>query len=152
MKNTPWGIPEYERVLAEGIISYSTDRHGGIWLSPERQKELGYDKNWLHNAEWWEEDEDWSVPFSFFCKEIWVHNPKEGFDDILRQAINIVNTYHPDMLAVIQKKVSAYHSYKWDLTTKHGLKNVYLPPGFKPKITLKGGSARRLAMRGTKRQ
>ena len=40
-RQTPWGMSDDEgRVLADGIISYSTPGHGGIWLSLSRRKEL----------------------------------------------------------------------------------------------------------------
>ncbi len=143
MRNTPWGISEYEQKLAEGIISYSTDCHGGIWLSPERQKEIGYSKNWLNTPEWWEEDHDWAVPFAFFCKEIWMHTKWKTFDNILNQAVRIVETDHPDMLAVIQKKIKAYRTHKKliDIKSEHRSGNVYLLPGSKTNVTGTGGTA-----------
>lgn len=108
MKNTPWGIAESEHELAEGIILYSTDVHGGIWLSPERQEELGYSKNWLNTSEWWEEDIDWAVPYAFFCDEIWKDGPANKFKENLKVTLSIVKTHHPDMLAIIKKRHRAF--------------------------------------------
>ena len=108
MKRTPWGIAEYETVLAKGIISYSTASHGGIWLSPERQAELGYNKNWLNTSEWWEEDHDWAVPFAFFCEAIWEHCKHRNFKKTMKAAIWLVKNEHPDMLAIIEKRYRAF--------------------------------------------
>jgi hypothetical protein len=108
MKNTPWGIVEHEQKLAEGVISYMTGSHGGIWLSSERQKELGYDRNYLNSAAWWEEDEDWAVPFAFFCQEIWEHCKKPGFEKMMRAALSVIKWKHPDMLPIVKEKYNAY--------------------------------------------
>ena len=58
---TPWGPSQWSETLAEGIAIHSTAGHGGIELSPERQKQL---PKWLKTFEsgfcakprWWEED------------------------------------------------------------------------------------------------
>ena len=112
MKNTPWGIAEHELKLAEGIILYSTGTHGGIWLSAERQKELGYDRNWLNTTEWWEEDHDWAVPYAFFCEAIWKHCTPLNFKYATKTAIRLVKTYHPDMLAIITKRYRAFSEHE----------------------------------------
>lgn len=73
-EQTPWGIAQDAIEYAEGIISYQTASHGGIWLSKERQeivKKLYPDyPNWLDGWEWWEEDCDWVVPYVVFATEI----------------------------------------------------------------------------------
>jgi hypothetical protein len=78
---TPWGQADQAEVLAEGIISYSTPSHGGIWLSAARQREIEpvRAKNWLGSLEWWEDDCDWSVPYFFFRADIGARarNPEE---------------------------------------------------------------------------
>ena len=79
-KSTPWGAAQDATTLAEGIISYSTAGHGGIWLSAERREQLiertgklcvySNLKNFLGGLEWWEEDCDWAIPYYFFREEI----------------------------------------------------------------------------------
>ena len=98
-KHTPWGHAQHEEILAEGIISYSTAGHGGIWLSAERRKQLNYDKNWLKTAQWWEEDVDWAVPYYFFAADILAHGTAYHFEENLKAAINTVRNYHPEFLA-----------------------------------------------------
>jgi hypothetical protein len=119
MKNTPWGIAEDETELAKGIIIYSTARHGGIWLSPERQEELGYNNNWLNTSEWWEEDFDWAVPYAFFCEAIWKQGKANNFKENLDTALMIVKTQHPDMLTIIRKKYGAFTGYKKQIASQN---------------------------------
>lgn len=64
---TPWGESDSEEVLADGITLVLTPSHGGIRLSDERQKQLPEGiENFLHDAEWWEEDLDWAIPYIAF--------------------------------------------------------------------------------------
>lgn len=37
-KQTPWGTAQDAIEYADGIISYQTASHGGIWLSKARQE------------------------------------------------------------------------------------------------------------------
>jgi len=112
MENTPWGIAEDETELAKGIIFYSTARHGGIWLSPERQEEIGYNKNWLNTSEWWEEDSDWAVPYAFFCGAIWEYSKPRNFKKMLKSALRRVRIDHPTMWPIIKKRYRFFPSHK----------------------------------------
>jgi hypothetical protein len=98
-KHTPWGPSQNEEVLADGIISYSTASHGGIWLSPERQKALPDCRNWLGSKEWWEEDCDWSVPYLFFAEDIRIHGTAYRFEENLEAAKRTVTVHHPEFKA-----------------------------------------------------
>lgn len=64
-KHTPWGDPHSIRVVAEGVVRYTTGGHGGYYLSAERvasmpdglrPKELDADR-----GAWFEEDEEWAL-------------------------------------------------------------------------------------------
>ena len=73
MAFTPWGQSQSQATWAPGIIDYSTAGHGGVGLSKERQAELpdwARINNWVGTHQWWEEDEDWCVPFLAFLPEI----------------------------------------------------------------------------------
>jgi hypothetical protein len=96
--NTPWGQSDGQETLAEGIISYSTPSHGGIWLSAKRQSQLppGID-NFLHDLRWWEEDCDWVVPYIIFKDDIERHGCYK-FIENLSVAYGIAKKYHPDIL------------------------------------------------------
>ena len=100
-KSTPWGVAQSGEVLAEGIYSYSTSSHGGIWLSAERQKQIAplNSKNFLHGLEWWEEDCDWVVPYLFFNKEIATFGEAYEFENNTRKAQEIVKHCHPECVA-----------------------------------------------------
>jgi hypothetical protein len=71
--HTPWGAPDYFREIAPGIASYSTPGHGGIWLSPERRAAMPAPLRdfppFGGNAGWYEEDEDWRIPYLAFPEE-----------------------------------------------------------------------------------
>jgi hypothetical protein len=64
---TPWGAPDSApRVLAPGVISYTTASHGGIWLDPERNAMVPLAwRNASHGGGaldgWYEEDCDWCL-------------------------------------------------------------------------------------------
>jgi hypothetical protein len=58
---TPWGKPDTQTVIAEGIIAVTTPSHGGIWLSPERLAEMPQHLrscSFTHDN-WFEEDTAW---------------------------------------------------------------------------------------------
>jgi len=38
--STPWGIPDTQTTIAEGIIHLTTPSHGGLWLSQKRYEAL----------------------------------------------------------------------------------------------------------------
>lgn len=95
-KETPWGPSQGGIILAEGIISYSTASHGGIWLSPARQATIPYAKNWLKTKEWWEEDCDWAVPYLFFAHDIKAHGTAHRFEENIDAARNTVKACHPE--------------------------------------------------------
>lgn len=69
--DTPWGTPQDIRLIAPGIVRIDTAGHGGIWLSPERNKKVPMDvkertfcQNGLHG--WYEEDEDAALVYKVF--------------------------------------------------------------------------------------
>jgi len=71
--NTPWGIAQSTRTLAEGITLVSTASHGGIHLSAEREGRRQAEMpsfNPFAGPQWYEEDEDACVCFLLFADEI----------------------------------------------------------------------------------
>jgi hypothetical protein len=95
---TPWGPAQGAKELAPGIMSYFTASHGGIRLSPERQRQLREHykgSNFLGNFEWWEEDCDWAIPYVFFAKEIEKQGVAYKFTENLTAAMNTVRQCHP---------------------------------------------------------
>lgn len=39
-RQTPWGPPQDVEIIAPGIVRIDTAGHGGVWLSPERNKHV----------------------------------------------------------------------------------------------------------------
>lgn len=95
-KSTPWGISQYETVLAPGITSHGTAGHGGIHLDLKRRQAIHYEKNWLGTSEWWEEDCDWAIPYYFFREEIRQHGQAFKFEANLDAAIKAIKTHAPE--------------------------------------------------------
>lgn len=62
--HTPWGVADYAREYAEGIVFYGTPSHGGFKLSPERLTQMH--PALQGNSCWFEEDSNWAkVAFAF---------------------------------------------------------------------------------------
>ncbi len=99
MKYTPWGQSDSEVKLADGIISYSTPSHGGIWLSAQRQKQLPENiDNFTHDIRWWEEDCDWCVPYILFKDDIEAYGEAYHFTANLNLAYVTARRFHPGVL------------------------------------------------------
>lgn len=70
-RETPWGPADSVQTLAPGIISYSTPSHGGIELSPERNRLIpeaikAATFKQLGQKGWYEEDCDWAIVAHYF--------------------------------------------------------------------------------------
>ena len=64
---TPWGTADHAVVIADGIVSVSTPGHGGVKLSPERNREI---HPALRNSSgWYEENVESTIPISVFPEE-----------------------------------------------------------------------------------
>jgi hypothetical protein len=65
-KTTPWGKPQTVKIIAPGIVEFTTASHGGIWLSPERNAQVPMrlkKRSFMGNglAGWYEEDQDTGI-------------------------------------------------------------------------------------------
>jgi hypothetical protein len=94
--SSPWGYIEETTRLADGIYFVSTASHGGIWLSRERQKEIGRKSPFLKSAEWWEEDCDWAIPAYYFQHEIKATGHAVRTKRMVDQARKTILTWHRD--------------------------------------------------------
>lgn len=115
-KHTPWGAWDYCRQLAPGIFSVGTPSHGGIFVSAEVNKRIPeYAQQSAHNlpgetGQWYEEDCDWCIPFTFLAAEI-----KEGMgknvemdvytSNSLETAAQHMRSWHPDVWERMTGKV-----------------------------------------------
>lgn len=69
--DTPWGAPQSSKLLATGIVAFTTSTHGGIWLDAERNaliplelKQKTFQLNGFHG--WYEQDCDAQIVINFF--------------------------------------------------------------------------------------
>lgn len=88
--STPWGRPHGHRVIAPGIVSYSTGSHGGVHLSAERIAQMPEALSGITTfAEpgWYEEDVDVNLVIVAFPE---FFNPF-----IIWCACNSIATYPP---------------------------------------------------------
>ena len=96
MATTPWGPPQTKRVLAPGIVDYSTASHGGFHVSPDIRKtmppELRFVETWAGPG-WYEEDADWAIV-----------------------ALAFPHLFEPRVVAAAITTVAQYHASKIDLT------------------------------------
>lgn len=61
---SPWGKPQHQQLIAEGIVTLSTAGHGGYHLSDERMaqfQQLFPEFDTWAGGPWFEEDEDWAA-------------------------------------------------------------------------------------------
>lgn len=83
---TPWGSADNVSHLAPGIASVSTPGHGGIKLSPARNKEV--DPIWRESDGWYEEDCSWSITA--------ITHPEGFSEDHQRYAHESARRWYPD--------------------------------------------------------
>jgi hypothetical protein len=57
---TPWGTADHAEILADGIVVVGTPGHGGVKLSPERQRSVP--RALRVNGGWYEEDCEANIP------------------------------------------------------------------------------------------
>lgn len=152
-KNTPWGESQSATEIADGIISYTTAGHGGIWLSCSRidsfpKKLLPY-IDVIAGESWFEEDCEWAFVAiaypQFFSKE-----SLESAERTLR------NTYPAAWEAFYGKKLEAGDSSakdQKDFYEKHANDHIvvaawgswaeHVPQGMVGVMAMLGGGARR---------
>lgn len=96
---TPWGSADNVTHLAPGMASVSTPGHGGIKLSPARNKEV--DPTWARGNGFYEEDCEWAITAITF---------PEGFsEEHQRYAHESARRWFPDEYeAVVGKDPAKY--------------------------------------------
>lgn len=64
-RETPWGPAQTIDELAPGVAHYTTASHGGIYVSPERARQIPAPMRaatFTRSPNWYEEDCDWCIP------------------------------------------------------------------------------------------
>jgi hypothetical protein len=96
---TPWGSADHVTHLAPGVASVSTPGHGGVKLSPARNKEV--DPIWRQGDGFYEEDTLWSVTA--------ITHPEGFSEDHQRYAHESARRWYPDEYeAVVGKDPAKY--------------------------------------------
>lgn len=92
--SSPWGKPQTQQKLAEGIYLVSTAGHGGIFVSRERFKEMpdSVTINPYSQGTWFEEDLEAVIPMLFFFDEMPERIKNYGFDNLLKD-LSTFDTY-----------------------------------------------------------
>lgn len=100
---TPWGQSDGQVTPIKGITLYSTPRHGGIHLSPERIKQLPQyvtkESNFSHSLTWWEEDCDWAIIAVVFEDELRASGKYYACEENISRAKRICADWHTDFWA-----------------------------------------------------
>ena len=89
---TPWGTADSAHHIAPGIVIVSTPGHGGVKLSPERNKKI---PPALRNASgWYEEDCESYIPMMIHAGDM--KRPSESAEDARKRAESGVIDWFPD--------------------------------------------------------
>lgn len=96
---TPWGTADNVSYLAPGIASVSTPGHGGVKLSPARNKDV--DPAWRNSNGWYEEDCEWSITA--------ITHPEAFSEEHRKYAHECARRWYPDEYeAVVGKNPAKY--------------------------------------------
>ncbi len=107
---TPWGETQGPPdTVAPGIRVVSTSSHGGVHLSPERQKSVpkiaqAYAEKWCGSRPWYEEDVAACIPILLFPELAeYFGRWNDGADEVRRTSRQALKRYAPDVLAAIDE-------------------------------------------------
>ncbi len=107
--STPWGPAQNSTKIAPGIMLYSCAGHGGIHLSPTRQKEFKSKfpefQTWIKGGEWFEEDCDVCVIILAFPQYFKAEDIQSAFNHVAKDQyfVACVNSAHwPDLTRTVQ--------------------------------------------------
>lgn len=89
---TPWGQAQHVEVLAPGIVSVSCAGHGGVKLSPERNREVH--PAFRRSSGWYEEDCEWRAAAAAHPEAF--ARPDEDPDEVYEDAKKSLRNWYPD--------------------------------------------------------
>ncbi len=94
--DSPWGLVQHQTIIAPGITQVSTAGHGGILLSPERQKAMPNVLRCEHAS--YEEDCAWALVALAFPEEFEAHYASLPWyqGDIIESAKATVRNFYPE--------------------------------------------------------
>ena len=89
--HTPWGMSDYRKEFAPGVVFYATPSHGGFKLSPERNALIR--DEWRLDDAWYEEDCDANFVAATF-PELFPHLKQDEVEEAIAWVIEYRAT-HP---------------------------------------------------------
>lgn len=127
---SPWGQIENIELLADGIYRVVTQSHGGIYLSPARQREFAEIaphflkavelKSYAPKPAWWEEDCEAVLPLLAFWDELPAAMRTSSYYNLLVRTANYTYGFNlsesqntvrltasPEMLQVLREATGA---------------------------------------------
>ena len=91
--STPWGMSDYQKNYAHGIIWYGTPSHGGFHVSPSVNARI---PDYMRcNDGWYEEDCDWCIVATIFPAIFASHETPEEVQRTLGHARDTLRNWHP---------------------------------------------------------
>jgi len=107
-KQTPWGVTQDFENIADGIIFYSTARHGGYWLSKKRLAEmpdaLKIVDTFIPGNQWYEEDLDWCLVVIAFPQFFTKDYNGNITDEVLNHAWATLKNWIPEVYETLTKQ------------------------------------------------
>lgn len=89
---TPWGTAQFVEEIAPGIVSVSCAGHGGVKLSPERNREVH--PAFRRSSGWYEEDCEWRAAAAAHPEAF--ARPDQDPDDVYEDAKESLRNWYPD--------------------------------------------------------
>jgi hypothetical protein len=124
-RNTPWGEADHVRQIANGIISFSTPRHGGILLTDARRQEMPAalrDVPTFAGGNWYEEDCDAGLVVLAFPQFFSPYTVRCAYRQVGRMAVTTLDNmkYYPRWVGLFDRWTGRTRSlareitYKWE--------------------------------------
>lgn len=93
---TPWGTADWITRVADGIVIADTSSHGGVKLSPERNREIPAALR--NRSGWYEEDCEARIPAAYFPEEFGAraYGVVKTADEVRRESMESIRYWFPD--------------------------------------------------------
>lgn len=142
---TPWGAPQTVKTLADGVISYTTSSHGGIFVRSDVNEQI---PDYARDAEgWYEEDCGWAI-VAYFLPHVLpdeheeaISTLKHWFPEIYERATGTVlqpgESHSKD-----EQMFHAAHQDDYIVVTAWGEWHEQVPDGMIAVFATKGGKVK----------
>lgn len=154
--NSPWGSVDYAEEIAPGIWAVSTASHGGIKLSPQRQRAMP--DYMRRKGGWYEQDCDWALAAAVHQEAFITLRPWQKPDEESHYlaALRALKNWHPDeyerffgvkltpeeSVVLRERAFDAAHADDYVVIAAWGDHTRFVPKGFVGVVATKGGKRR----------